>query len=83
MRTDSLYIWRILWTGKWRHTRYHCTEEHIRLEHPEALRLPSTLIVREVPETDEEIQAKLRAVSRRTSQGRTNPDGTVKMEWER
>jgi hypothetical protein len=34
------------WLGKWTTTRHHCTEEDIRVEHPEAVRMEGTLIER-------------------------------------
>jgi hypothetical protein len=49
--------------GKAFTTRFHCTEEQIRLEHPEAERVEGTLIVREVPETAAEIASMQRANS--------------------
>ena len=84
MRTEYLYVWRILWCGKWKHTRCHCTEEHILFEHPEAIRLESTLIIRDVPETDEEMQAMGRVgTSQWGGVVPRHPDGTIKKMWER
>jgi hypothetical protein len=84
MRTEHLYIWRILWTGKWCNTRYHCTEERILFEHPEAVRLENTLIVHEVPETDAEMQGMGRVGNSHWSGDvPRHPDGTVKKMWER
>lgn len=42
MRTEPTYKWRIKRTGQWT-TTLHCTEEEIKAEHPEAIRLPGTL----------------------------------------
>jgi hypothetical protein len=57
MKRIETYRWRTLWAGKMTATRYHCSEEDIRKEHPEAVRIEGTLIVREIPETDEERKA--------------------------
>ena len=42
MRTEPTYKWRIKRTGQWT-TTPHCTEEEIKAEHPDAIRLPGTL----------------------------------------
>ena len=84
MRTEYLYVRRILWSGKWKHPRYHCTEEHILFEHPEAIRLESTLRIRDVPETDEEMRAMGRVAT--PQWGGAVPrhaDGAIKKMWER
>lgn len=39
MRREEHYRWMTLWCGKMSKTRYHCTEEQIRKEHPEAVRV--------------------------------------------
>ena len=62
MKIENTYRWMTKWNGKMSPTRYHCTEESIRKNHPEALRIEDSLIVQEIPETDEEWQARLRAV---------------------
>ena len=62
MRREEQYRWKTLWNGKMTPTRYHCTEESIRKEHPEAVRIEGTLIVREIPETDDEWRARNLAV---------------------
>ncbi|VWX63195.1 hypothetical protein VARIO8X_90064 [Burkholderiales bacterium 8X] len=49
-----MYRWKTLWLGKLSPTRYHTTEEEIRKTHPEAVRIEGTLVVRMVPETDNE-----------------------------
>ena len=54
MKRVETYRWRVLWLGKSTVTRYHATEADIRVEHPEAVPVLDTLIVRELPETDEE-----------------------------
>lgn len=45
MHIEYLYKWRIQRAEQWTTTR-HCTEEEIKAEHPEAIRLPGTLIER-------------------------------------
>jgi len=62
MKIEHHYRWRTLWNGKMSPTRHHCTEEQIRKSHPEAVRIEGTLIVREIPETDEEWRARDLAV---------------------
>ena len=39
MNTEIQYRWRIMWLGHWATTGHHCTEEQIRKEHPEAVRI--------------------------------------------
>ena len=60
MKTVKQYKWRILWAGKWTTTNHHATEEDIKVNNPEAVCLPDTLIEREIPETDAEILANNR-----------------------
>lgn len=62
MKTEQTYRWLTKWNGKMTPTRYHATEESIRKSHPEAVRIEGTLIVREIPETDEEWRARNLAV---------------------
>lgn len=54
MKRVETYRWRVQWLGKWTVTRYHATEADIRVEHPEATPVQDTLIVRDLPETDED-----------------------------
>ena len=61
MRTENTYLWRISWNGGKRTTRHHCTEEHIRREHPDAVMIPGSLVVVELPETPDEHSARWRA----------------------
>ena len=61
MKEEITYQWRIQWAGKWSTTRFHCTEAHIRAEHPEAVCLPDTKRVQFIPETPEEFAAQQRA----------------------
>ena len=60
MKEQIRYRWRIKWTGRWTITNHHCTEEHIRKEHPEAICLPHTRQVLMVPETKEEFDQRQR-----------------------
>jgi len=57
MRQVETYRWRVQWLGRWTTTRHHTSEEDIRVEHPEAVAVPGSLIVLEVPETDDEREA--------------------------
>jgi len=54
MRTEIQYRWRILWAGHWVTTGHHCTEEQIRKEHPEAVRIDHSRRELEVAETFDE-----------------------------
>jgi hypothetical protein len=49
--------WRIRWAGRWTTTQIARTEEDIRREHPEAIKVEASRIVVEMPETEAEIQA--------------------------
>ena len=51
MRTEIQYRWRILWSGHWATTGHHCTEEQIRKEHPEAVRIDDSRRELKVAET--------------------------------
>ena len=57
MKTETTYLWRIKWAGRWTNTKYHCTEEHIRKEHPEAVCLVESERVQQIPTTAAELQA--------------------------
>ncbi len=63
MREETTYQWRVQWTGKWTTTKYHCTEDHIRKEHPDAVCLVETKRVQWLPETAEEFADVARANS--------------------
>lgn len=63
MRLEKQYFWRIQIFGKWKTTRFRCTEEHIKEEHPEAICIPSSLIDRWVPENEAEMLDRLRQTS--------------------
>lgn len=58
MKIEHTYRWMTKWNGKMSPTRYHCTEEQIRKSHPEAVRIEGSLVVQEIPETDEEWHAR-------------------------
>lgn len=61
MHIEHHYQWRVKnHLGRWITTRHHCTEEMIRRENPEAVAVEGSLIVREVPDTDEEYQQLVR-----------------------
>lgn len=75
MKIEHTYRWMTKWNGKMSPTRYHCTEEQIRASHPEAVRIEGSLIVQEIPETEDEWRQRMRAVD--TSQIGVNPFGKV------
>lgn len=54
MKTIEEWRWRVKWAGKWCSTSYHTTEESIRREHPEATKVPGSMRLMEVAETDAE-----------------------------
>jgi hypothetical protein len=54
MKEEITYQWTCQQLGKWFTTRYHCTEESIRKEHPEAVPIVSSRVARMVPSTSEE-----------------------------
>ncbi|MEE9871531.1 MAG: hypothetical protein PBV86_12200 [Delftia lacustris] len=56
MKTQITYLWRYQnHMGRWRTTRFDCTEEFIRKSHPEAVMLPETRVERIVPDTEDEL----------------------------
>ena len=63
MKLEKHYFWKIQDLGKWKTTRFRCTEEHIKDDHPEAICIESSLIDRWVPETDEEMWEQYRKTS--------------------
>jgi hypothetical protein len=63
MKRVDTYRWRVQWLGRWTTTRHHASEADIRQDHPEAMAIPGTLIVREVPETEDEYQQRLDAIT--------------------
>lgn len=78
MRTEETFIWRVKWIGKWSNTRFHCTEEFIRKEHPEAVKVEGSLRVFTLPETPEEFRSN----TFNPSTGEMHPDGSHVMLWE-
>ncbi len=64
MQTVEKWKWRIRWAGRWTTTRIAYTEAEIRLQHPEATKVPGSRIVVDLPETDAEIQAAQRNPNR-------------------
>jgi hypothetical protein len=63
VREEITYQWRVTWAGRWTTTKHHCTEEHIRKEHPEAVCLIESKRVQMIPETPEEFTEQQRANS--------------------
>lgn len=60
MKTVEKWLWRIRWAGRMTTTRAHFTEEEVRKEHPEAVRVEGSRIVVEMPETQAELDAAMR-----------------------
>ncbi len=55
MHLENRYQWRVQnHIGRWITTRYHCSESRIREQHPEAVAVDGSLIVREIPDTEQE-----------------------------
>lgn len=54
MKTVETYRWRVLWIKRWITTSFHMSEADIRVEHPEAVRVEGTCIMRQEPETVED-----------------------------
>jgi bifunctional non-homologous end joining protein LigD len=67
MKQVEKWHWRIKWGGRWTSTRIAFTEDQIRREHPEATRIDNTRIVVELPESEAEIQARMRPARRGVS----------------
>ncbi|MFA9285118.1 hypothetical protein ACCQ08_10055 [Comamonas sp. SY3] len=63
MKLEKQYFWKIQVFGKWKTTRFRCTEEHIKDEHPEAICIPGSLVELSVPETEEEMWERYRTSS--------------------
>jgi hypothetical protein len=68
MKQVEQYRWSIVWAGKRTTTRYHCTEEEIRVEHPEAQPLEGSRRVLHVPETHDEVAGRIQRLSTSTFQ---------------
>lgn len=58
MKPTEFWIWKIRdeLTGKMRKTRYRMTEETAMERHPEAVKLPGSREVRNLPENEDEIR---------------------------
>ncbi len=56
MEEQVLYEWSCQRFGKWYTTSFHCTEEQIRKEHPEAIPIVSSMVIRMVSSTPEEMR---------------------------
>ena len=54
MKTEIQYLWRIKWFRRWTTTGHHCTEDQIRKEHPEAVRIDATRRELQIAETWDE-----------------------------
>jgi hypothetical protein len=67
MRKVIKYQWRTKWAGRTSTTKLYYTEEEIKREHPEAIRVDANWREFEEPETEEERQAIMRSVSRKPS----------------
>ncbi len=51
MKQEEVYFWQIHWAGRWMTTFTRFTEEAIKREHPEAIRVDDSLQVRMAPDT--------------------------------
>lgn len=54
MKAEELWRWRVQGRDGSVVTAHHATEEAIRVDHPEAVRVEGTRIVMEVPDTVQE-----------------------------
>jgi hypothetical protein len=54
MKTEIQYRWRVVWSGHSTTTGHHCTEEQIRKEHPEAVRIDASRRELQVADTFDE-----------------------------
>ena len=54
MITEEVYFWRIQWAGTWMITRTRASENTIRQEHPEAIRVDDSKQLMLTPETPQE-----------------------------
>ena len=69
MKKVEKWLWRIKWGGVWTTTRIAYTENDVRREHPEAMKIESSRVVIELPETEAEIEDFQRPARRSASQG--------------
>ncbi|MBK6594171.1 MAG: hypothetical protein IPG23_16555 [Burkholderiales bacterium] len=51
MKQEEVYFWQIQWAGRWMTTFTRFTEEAVKREHPEAVRIDDSRQVRLAPET--------------------------------
>jgi hypothetical protein len=77
MLTVEKWHWRIRWAGRWTTTTIHYTEQEIRREHPEAVKIEASRVTVRRPQTEAEIEA-----AQRTPRREYGPDGTIKKMWE-
>jgi len=54
MIQQDVYFWQIQWAGRWMTTHTRFSEEAIKREHPEAVRIDDSREDRMVPETSME-----------------------------
>lgn len=54
MITEEVYFWRIQWAGTWMMTHTRVSEQNIRQEHPEAIRIEDSRLLKLIPETPQE-----------------------------
>jgi hypothetical protein len=65
MKHVEKWRWRTSWGGRMIPGSVHFAEADIKLVHPEAEAIPGSMIVVDVPETPEEIDAAYKATQRR------------------
>lgn len=61
MKQVEKYLWRYRWAGRSVTSSFHMTEEEVRKAHPEAVKVPGSMKVFEVLETEEERRAAWKA----------------------
>lgn len=60
MKQVNYYRWQVKnHLGKWFTTRHEASEEQIRKQHPEAVRLDHTKVTRQIPETAAEMNHRM------------------------
>jgi hypothetical protein len=65
MKTVEKWLWKIRWAGRWTTTRIAYTEDKVWREHPEAVKIEASRVLVEVAETEVEVAAYQRPLSRR------------------
>ncbi|MDO8285304.1 MAG: hypothetical protein Q7T69_09880 [Rhodoferax sp.] len=61
---QDVYFWQIQWAGRWMTTYTRFSEEAIKREHPEAVRIDDSREVRLVPETSmEKVFSRFKSMS--------------------